>query len=334
MVEGTEGSHRKEGPTKMSQSIMVCAGIDTGKHKLDAAIAEGQHRLEVVNDAGGHKALLAWLRQHGVARVGIEASGGYEQAVVAALRREDVVVIVFQPAQVKAYARFRLQRAKNDRIDAQLIALCAAAAQKVHAPPDPRMATLCEHLTLVEQLTEDIACAKTRRETCREARIRQHWDSEIARRKAVLRAEFKALVKAIRQHPDLAARLDLIASVGGIGPKTAAAILIRMPEIGRLSREEAAALAGLAPYDDDSGERNGARHIEGGRERLRKALYTAALAAAFRWNKQLNALYQRLTAKGKPHKVALVACARKLLIYANAVVERGTPWKEEPNETI
>ena len=125
-------------------------------------------------------------------------------------------------------------------------------------------------------------------------------------------------------------RLDLIASVGGIGPKTAVAILVRMPEIGRVSREQAAALAGLAPYDDDSGDQVGIRHIDGGRERLRKSLYTAALAAAFHWNPQLNTVYRRLIAAGKPHKVALVACARKLLIYANTVVERGTPWTEQP----
>jgi transposase len=101
---------------------------------------------------------------------------------------------------------------------------------------------------------------------------------------------------------------------------------VRLPEIGRISREQAAALAGLAPYDNDSGDRDGARHIAGGRERLRNGLYAAALAASFRWNAELIELYKRLTAAGKGHKVALTACARKLLIFANAVVARGTPW--------
>jgi transposase len=103
-----------------------------------------------------------------------------------------------------------------------------------------------------------------------------------------------------------------------------------MPEIGQVSREQASALAGLAPYDDDSGERQGQRHIAGGRERLRRALYTAAFAASFRWNDQLKRRYHCLIGAGKPHKVALVACARKLLIYANAVVARGTPWCAKP----
>ena len=330
MVEGTEGSHHKEGSTKMRNHNMVCAGIDTGKRKLDVALVEGRQRLQADNNPDGHAALSAWLRKHRVKRVGIEASGGYEQTLVGKLRLDGFVVIVFQPAQVRAYATFHLQRAKNDKIDAALIADCTTQTRKIHAPPDARLAPFAEHLTLIEQLTEDVARVKTRRETCREQRIRRYWDAEIVRLKKLLSVELKTLIAAIRQHRDLSTRLDLIASVGGLGLKTAVAILVRMPEIGRVSREQAAALAGLAPYDDDSGDQLGARHIEGGRERLRKALYAAALAAAFHWNPQIKIIYRRLIAAGKPHKVALVACARKLLIYANAVVERGTPWTQRP----
>jgi transposase len=310
----------------MSKHNMACAGIDTGKYKLDVAIDGNCERQQVGNDCDGHRALSTWLRRHRVERVGIEASGGYEQAVVAQLRRDGLVVIVFQPAQVRAYARFVLQRAKNDKIDAGLIAACAAAAKKVHAPPDPRLQRLAEHLTLIEQIEEDIARNKTRLESCRDPGLGAVWREEIARLKALARTKRRALVKAIRQHQDLGQRLDLIASVDGIGLKTAVVILVRMPEIGRLTREQAAALAGLAPYDDDSGMQLGIRHIAGGRKRLRCSLYNAALAAAFHWNPQLIALYRRLRAKGREHKAALVACARKLLIYANTVVERGTPW--------
>jgi transposase len=309
---------------------MICAGIDTGKRKLDVALAGRSAALQVENTLQGHAALSAWLRKHRVKRVGIEASGGYEQAVVAWLRRDGFVVIVFQPAQVRAYAKFHLQRAKNDRIDAALIANCTAAVRKVRAAPDPRLAPLAEHLTLIEQITEDIARLKTRNESCRNVRIQRLWRDEIVRLKLLLKAEFKSLIATIRQHRDLAARLDLIASVGGLGVRTAVAILLRMPEIGRLTREQAAALAGLAPYDDDSGDQVGVRHIDGGRERLRKSLYSAALAAAFHWNPQLKTFYRRLIAAGKPHKVALVACARKLVIYANTVVARGSPWTIEP----
>ena len=254
----------------MSKHSMVCAGIDTGKLKLDVALNGSREQLQIDNTADGHAALSAWLKRHKVQRVGIEASGGYEQAVVARLRDDKFVVVVFQPAQVRAYARFHLQRAKNDKIDAALIAACTAATKTIHAPPDPRLAPLAGRLTLIDQLTEDIAGLKNCRESCHgDARIRGVWTAQIAHFKGLLRAELKELVAAIRQHRDLAERLDLIESVDGVGLKTAVAILVRMPEIGRVTREQAAALAGLAPYDDDSGERVGGRHIAGGRERLR-----------------------------------------------------------------
>jgi transposase len=266
------------------------------------------------------------LRRHRVKRVGIEASGGYEQAVVARLRQDGFVVIVFQPAQVRAYAKFHLQLAKNDKIDAALIAACTAAVKKIHAPPDPRLAPMAERQTLIDQITDHLARCKNYLESARNAESRQFWKDEIKRFRGVFRKELKQLVAAIRRYPDLAARLDLVVSIDGIALRTAAAIVVRLPEIGRLSREQAAALVGLAPYDNDSGDQKGARHIAGGRKRLRGSLYAAAFAASFRWNPELIALYNRLTAAGKEHKVALVACTRKLLIFANAVVARGTPW--------
>jgi transposase len=314
----------------MAKRITVCAGIDTGKRKLDVAIDGSCEQLQVENTAVGHKVLLEWLQRYKVKRIGIEASGGYEQPVVAALRRKRFVVVVFQPAQVRAYAKFHLQRAKNDKIDAALIAACTAAVKQIYPAPDPRLSPFAEQLTMIDQIGEDIMKLKNRIETCRNERIRAVWKEDIARLAKRERTELKALVAAIRQYPDLAERLELIHSVGGAGLPTAVAILVRMPEIGQLTREQAAALAGLAPYDDDSGDQVGARHIDGGRERLRRALYLAALPASFRWNPQLIALYQRLRAAGKEHKRALIACARKLLIFINTVVARGTPWQGEP----
>jgi len=216
---------------------------------------------------------------------------------------------------------------ENDNIDAVLIARCTAAAIDIHEPPDARLAPLAQHLTMIEQLTEDVGQLKTRREACREERIREFWKQEINRLKVLLNRELKQLVTVIREYRDLANRLDLIASVDGVGLRTAVAILVRMPEIGRVTREQAAAIAGLAPYDDDSGLRRGSRHIKGGRQRLRQSLYAAALPAVFYWNPQLKAFYRRLLVAGKPHTLALVACARKLLIFVNTVVARGTSWR-------
>ena len=314
----------------MSKHSMICAGIDTGKSKLDVAVTGSLKRWCFDNAAQGHAMLSARLRQHQVERVGIEASGGYERAVVAELRRDGFVVIVFQPIQVRAYARFHLQRAKDDKIDAGLIAGCTAATEKIHAPSDPRLAALADQQTLIDQIIDDMAMLKNRRESAREAYFRQFWTAQIADLKKKEKSEFNKLVAAIRQHDDLSRRLDLIASVDGVGLPTAVAILVRMPEIGRVSREQAAALVGLAPYDDDSGERSGAKHIAGGRERLRKTLYNASLAAAYHWNAQLIAFKDRLLAAGKLHKVMRIACARKLLIYVNTVVARGTPWVSSP----
>jgi transposase len=317
----------RKGSTKLAKRTTKSAGIDTGKRKLDIAIDGSSELLQVDNTPEGHATLVAWLRKHRVKRVGIEASGGYEQPVVAELRRKKFVVVVFQPAQVRAYAKFHLQLAKNDKIDASLIAACTSDVRKIHAAPDPRLAAFAEHLTMIDQLGEDVARAKNRRETCRDSRTKQYWKEEIVRLQKRAKEELKVLIAAIRKHADLAKRLELLHSINGIGVPTAVAILVRMPEIGQVTREQAAALAGLAPYDDDSGERNGARHIQGGRKRLRRALYSAALPASFRWNKQLVALYQRLTRAGKEHKRALIACARKLLIFANTIIARGTPWQ-------
>src|SRR6266567_777841 len=165
----------------MAKRIMICAGIDTGKRKLDVAIDGCSQELQVDNTVEGYKVLLDWLRRHRVKRIGIEASGGYEQAVVAELRRKRVVVVVFQPAQVRAYAKFHLQRAKNDKIDAALIAACTAAVRKIHAPPDPRLLALSEHQTLIDQITDQIARTKNYLESCRDPRLRLFWQDEIKR---------------------------------------------------------------------------------------------------------------------------------------------------------
>jgi transposase len=218
--------------------------------------------------------------------------------------------------------------AKNDKLDAVLIAAGAATTDQPRIEPDERLAKLAQHLTFVEQIEEDIARFKVRVEHVGDPRLRRMVVTDIARLKARRSAELLRIVEGLRVHSDLARRLDLVLSVPGIGERTALSLIVRMPELGQVSREEAAALAGLAPFDDDSGKHKGQRHIAGGRGRLRRSLYAAALPAAFRWNKALVVLYARLTARGKAHNAALIAGARKLLVYANTVVQRGTPWTE------
>jgi transposase len=329
MVEGTKGSHHKEGSTKMTQTSTNAAGIDVAKAKLDIAVDGCSERWQVANTPAGFRDLVRLMRRLQVTRIGLEASGGYERDVVEHLRKAGFSVVVLQPIQVRAFATFMLCRAKSDKIDAGLIAACVAYRASSREPPDPRLPPLADLLTFIEQIEEDIACNKVRLEHARNPDQRRFLLAEVKRGKTWRGKMLAKLAAAVKAHDDLAHRLDLVVSIDGIGKRTALALIIRMPELGRITREEAGCLAGLAPFVRESGERKDEAHIAGGRERLRKSLYSAALPAAFFHNPQLIALYQRLTKAGKPHKVALVACARKLVVFANTVLTRDTPWTSQ-----
>lgn len=312
---------------KMAKHSMNVAGIDTGKALLDIAVHGRAECWQVSNDPAGWRRLTKILCDAGVGHVGIEASGGYERGTVGHLREAGFRVSLHQPVQVKAFARMRLRRAKNDRLDAHLIAAFTAILGLERPAPDKRFQAFADHLTFIEQVEEDIVRAKTRLEQQRDPRLRRQLESDLARATRRRQAELVRLMAALRAHEDIARRLDLVLSIPGIGERTAVALIVGMPELGSLTREQAASLAGLAPFDDDSGQHAGQRHIAGGRARVRTALYIAALPASYRWNDALVALRTRLAARGKTHKQTMIACARKLLIYANTVLERGTPWQ-------
>lgn len=311
-----------------AHSITNVVGIDVSKRELVVAVGGLAALRRYSNDAAGRRRLchdLAKIAGTAALRIGLEASGGYERKTVAALRKAGFEVIVFQPIQVRAYAQFVGQRAKTDPIDARVIALAAAAHEGEVRHSDDRLAPLAEHLTLIEQIDEDIVRLKTRRDGFTVTTLKAKLEAEIKRLTTRRTAEIRNLLKSLRQHSDLALRLDLVTSIEGIGERTAITLIIRMPELGTLTREEAASLAGLAPFDDQTGKTDRVRHIKGGRAKVRRSLYAAALPAAFKWNKALVDLYHRLITKGA-HKKALIACARKLLIFANTVLARGTPW--------
>ena len=305
------------------------AGIDVAKRKLDLALTGSAERLEAPNDTAGHARIGEWLRAHGVQRVGLEASGHYEAAIAAFLRQRGFEVLVLDPCQIQGWRRFQKRRAKTDPIDAALIAEAAAAVKTTRPPPDPRLVPLAEHLTFIEQINEDIARLKTRRDRYTDATLKRSLEAAIKRLTTQRKRSIAKLVAMLRRLPDLAHRLDLLLSIPGVGEITAATLVIRMPELGRLTREEAAALLGVAPINADSGEHQGARHIAGGRARLRRAVFLAAFTAAQHWNSLLQATYTRLRAAGKHHTLATVACARKLIILANAIIARNTPWQDE-----
>jgi transposase len=311
----------------MSDDSTPAGGIDTSKDTLDAAIYGQSGTACVPNSKVGWRRLEERFQQAGVGRIGIEATGGYERGVVRHLRAAGFTVVVLQPLQVRAFAKLHLRRAKTDQIDAGLIAACTQMLKpEDRVPPDARLEPLTDHLTYIEQIEEDIARQRTRLEHASDKRLHAMMQADIARLSKRRLDELKLLRMALCAHDDLGARYKLVLSVRGIGARTALAIVIRMPELGQVSREEAAALAGLAPFTRQSGKQACQAHIGGGRPRLRRSLFAAALAACLHWNPALQALYRRLLARGKSHTSAVVACARKLLIYANTVVARGTPW--------
>jgi transposase len=324
----------KEGSTKMSEinitapPSQLCVGIDTGKHWLDVALSDGRSLQRRPNTRDGHLALVAELKTLGVARAGIEATGGYEAEVCSVLRSADFAVQVFQPQQVRAYAIFRLQRAKSDRLDARIIAQCTAELKELRAPPDPRLTDFAGHLTMIEQIEEDIARAKIRREHAVGEHAIAHYKAEIKRLACQRREELKLVETVIRRHPDLARNLDLVASIEGVGLRTAITIIVRMPEMGSLSREKAASLLGVAPFIRQSGRFEGERHVTGGRARPRTALFACA-QAAIKWNPQLARFYKRLRDNGKHYSCAIMACTRKLAIYINTVLNRQIPWQPQ-----
>jgi transposase len=311
---------------KMVDTNTLCAGIDVGKEWLDVAVAATPEHERFANTDEGRLALLAWLKRRGIGRVGLEASGGYERRLVACLHKAQVALVRFQPRQVRSFANFLNRKAKTDAIDAQVIALCAKASGMEQAPPHPLLVKLAEHMTFLEQVEEDMVRCKTRIEGFTEALLKRRLESGFAALKDRRASLIKAIQAKLLRDDALQQRLSLILSVPGIGLRTALALLIFMPELGTMSREQAASLLGVAPFDRQSGKHDGLRHIAGGRARPRRSLFAAALPAAFQHNPALVSLYKRLREAGKSHKVALIACVRKLVIYVNTVLARGTPW--------
>lgn len=332
-ISKAKSRSRSEAKSRSKAKVEApAAGIDVGKHKLQLGFSDGEVEGEYANDAEGHAALIAALRQRGVVRAGLESTASYSTGIAQALREAGFTVNVFQPRQVKAFAQFKLRRAKTDKIDAVTIAQCTALSDP-QATPDARLADLCERLTLIDQLCDDIKRGKTRLEHVTIAEIRAVHRDEIKRLTLRRRTAIRELVARVRRHHDLAERMDLLLSIDGIGALGALTLVLRMPELGSLTREQASSLLGVAPFSHESGEYEGQAHIAGGRRRARRTLFAAAQVACRRWNPALVALYQRLTAKGMHHTAAVVACARKLVIYANAVLMRGKPWTKNIEHT-
>jgi transposase len=297
-------------------------GIDVGKATLAVHVLPQGEGFTVVNDAAGWRALLARLPKGG-GRIALEATGGYEQGVIDALLGQGRDVVRFSPDRVKAFIRSGGRRAKTDALDAEQLARMAQAfPQQRCLVADPPRQSARALLQRREQLV-----AQRDDERRRLQRAQGLAAASIQRVLALLQQEIAHIGQALRSAlAAVAPPDDPLLAVPGIGPVTQATLRLDLPELGQLPGRQIAALAGVAPFNADSGQRQGHRFVQGGRPRLRRALYMATVSAV-RCNPAIRQRYQRLRAAGKPAKVALVACMRALLVALNALVRDGTRWR-------
>jgi transposase len=303
----------------------VVVGIDVAKGKIDAAVRRGAEGC-FANDPQGRRQLLAWLKAHAVGKAVMEASGVYERSWARLLRAAGLAVVIVDPKRVRHFAKSAGQLAKNDPIDARMIAWFGEAFEHRGKPEDAAREELDQLVTArrgLSRLKEKIDNWGEHEQPKVVQKAYQALLEEITRQQARLEA---LIADRIEQSEHFAERAEIIQSVPGLAGNSAAALLAFLPELGQVDRQAASALLGVAPFDDDSGKRRGHRHIQGGRRKLRCLLFTPILGAATQHNSVLKACYRRLIAKGKEHKVALVACMRKLICILNTMLARGEKW--------
>ena len=319
----------------------VFIGIDVSKDKLDIAVKATETEDTVSpakraveswttsNTDAGCDDLVGRLQALNPHRIALEATGGYEQRAFRALRAAGLPAVIVQPLNVREFARAMGKRAKTDPIDAWMIAYFAEVRQPEIVPlPTVNQERIADLRSLRTDLLKSRGQYTNRLEHCR-AEVREHIERLLADI-AVHIAELDAkLREALRATPEDAAKAALVRTVPGVGPVTAATLVGELPELGKLDRRRLSALIGVAPMNRDSGRMHGKRVTQGGRNEVRRVLYMAAFAAR-RFNPVIRAFAARLEAAGKPFKVVMTACMRKLLVILNTMVRAGTAWSLSP----
>ena len=301
-------------------------GVDISKDHLDACRWPDGESLRVTNDAAGHRRLLRWIGGE-VARVAFEATGAYHAAFERALHRADVPYSKLNPARVRRFAEAIGTHAKTDRVDARLIARMGAMIEPRPQAPAPAILAELHELQLARTaLMRERTAATNRAGRLTLALLKRQHATRLRQIERALDEVDAAIAALVASDPGLARKAEILCSIPGVSLVTAAAILAEMPELGTLEAATAASLTGLAPFTRESGKWKGQAKIGGGRGDLRRALYLPALSAA-RFNPDLKAVYDRLRAKGKPAKLALVAVMRKLVILANVLVRDDRIWQ-------
>lgn len=303
----------------------VVAGIDVSKAQFDVTLLPSGEELQASNEATGIAELLKRFRALAVDLVVMEATGGYETQAATALAAAGLKVAVVNPRQVRDYAKAIGRLAKNDRIDAGVIAAFGQAVEPEIARLPDEQARELEALLVRRSQLVSMRVQESNRLGLAQVAMRKHIKMHIAWLDRAIDQINDDLATRLHASPVWRAKDELLQSFKGIGPTSSGTLMIALPELGRLDRRAIAALVGLAPFNRDSGTWRGRRSICGGRARVRHTLYMATMSA-IRFNPVIKRFYESLSARGKPHKVAMVACMRKILTTLNAMVRTNTPW--------
>ena len=306
----------------------VYVGIDVAKAQVDVAVRPTGQRWTISNDEPGIGELVSRLKVLGPAMVVLEASGGLELPSVAALTAASLPVVIVNPRQVRDFARATGTLAKTDALDAAVLAHFADAVRPPVRPlRDAETQVLNSLVARRHQVIAILVAEKNRLGTAISA-VRPRIEAHIAWLEQELNDIDEGLRQTLRSSPVWREKDDILRTVPGVGEQLSLALLAHLPELGTLNRRQIAALVGVAPFNRDSGAMRGKRRVWGGRSRVRAVLYMGALTAS-RFNPVIHDYYQRLLAAGKPKKVALVACMRKLLVILNSMLKHRSPWRAQ-----
>jgi transposase len=308
------------------ETATAYVGIDVAKEKLDMAVHSADQQWTFANSDAGISQALSCLREFNPALIVLEATGGIEVPLVAAVALAGLPVVVVNPRQVRDFAKATGRLAKTDTLDARTLAHFAAVIRPTLRPlPDAHTQEMTAILTRRRQLVEMLTAERNRLSAARTKAVRERISAHITWLVKELDNVDDDLASSIRKSPVWREKDNLLQSIPGVGPVLSTTLLAHLPELGNLNRRQIAALVGVAPFNRDSGNLRGKRTVWGGRSAIRAALYMATLVAS-RHNPVIRAFYHRLCAAGKPKKVALTACMRKLLTILNAMLKHGTPW--------
>jgi transposase len=301
-------------------------GIDVSKDRLDVHVQPSGEAFAVARDGEGLAVLVARLKPLAPQLVAVEATGGFEMTVAAAIAGAALPLAVVNPAQVRHYAQALGRHAKTDRIDAEVIARFAAATRPEPRPLPDEATQLLADLVMRRRQIITMMVAERQRAARLPTRLKRSCERVVRLLEKELAALDQEIDTAVRGSPAWRAKEDLLASCTGIGDITARTLIAELPELGTLDRRKIAALVGVAPFTRQSGQWQGKSFIAGGRPAVRAALFVATMAAV-RHNPTIRAFRQRLLAKGKPKMVAMIACMRKLLTILNAILRDQKPWQ-------